>query len=294
MSHARVTPDARNRFEEFVAWTIREELPARDTFLPKEHSQSFADYYDSLPAAGDRAAIARYTRALWRSEAGWLAGWIAERAGARRNGSPPRVLDAGSGFGTYSFLYGVMGAEVVGCDLRPDRLEVAGLRLRHYSECTGRSLPVSFERADLTRPWNREVDAVWVYNALSHIDPLERFLAEARRHLRPGGVFVVGDINGGLAAHLERLESLRHEIHQEYVAPDGERHAYAVERPFSPRELREIFTQHGFRVVRHELFWGGLSALPDPAYYGALAPLQRQWRLGAGFARRQLFVASPR
>jgi SAM-dependent methyltransferase len=261
--------------------------------LPKELSQPFADYYDSLPAADDAAAIARYGRAMWRSEAGWLASWIAARARGTTNGSRPRVLDAGSGFGTYSMLYGVMGADVVGCDLRPDRLEVAERRLRHHAERTGSSLSVSYERADLTRPWNREADAVWVYNALSHIDPLEGFLAQARRHLRPGGVFVVGDINGGLASHLQRLETVRHQIHQEYVAPDGERHAYAVERPFSPRELRQIFTEHGFKVVRHELFWGGLSVLPDPAYYGALAPLQRQWRLGAGFARRQLFVASP-
>src|SRR6185295_5253892 len=129
--------------------------------------------------------------------------------------------------------------------------------------------------------WPDDVDLVWVYNALSHIDPLEDFLRGVREHLRPGGVLVIGDINGGLGSHLRRLETVRHEIHQEYVAPDGERHAYAVERPFPPAELREIMERAGLHVVHHELYLLGLARLPDAIYGGLIEPLQRWWRLGA-------------
>lgn len=282
---------ARERFDGFVRWTIQAERAAAEAFLPAGEREPFLDYYKKLPAPGDEAAITRYLRGMWRSEAGWTSRWIAERA-ERPGAPPPRVLDAGSGFGTYSMLYAAMGAEVVGVDLRPDRLSAAQRRLTFHAQNTGAALPVTYERADLTRAWPRNYDLVWVYNALSHIDPLEGFLKATRDHLRPGGVLVVGDINGAHPAHLKRLAQLRTEVHQEYVAPDGERHAYAVERTFPPAEIRDIMARNGLRVVRHELFWGGLGRLPDPVYQGLLAPLQNVWQLGGSFARRQLMVAA--
>jgi SAM-dependent methyltransferase len=156
----------------------------------------------------------------------------------------------------------------------------------------GLDLPVRYERADLTAAWAADYDLVWVYNALSHIDPLERFLDELRRHLTPGGVLAVGDINGAHPGHLRRLAGLREEVHQEYVAPDGQRSTYAVERTFPPGELRREMQSHGLRVVHHELYWGGLGVLAGPLYEGLLRPLQTQWWLGARFARRQLMVAT--
>jgi hypothetical protein len=103
---------------------------------------------------------------------------------------------------------------------------------------------------------------------------------------------VIGDINGSHPAHLARLAELRTEVHQEYVAPDGTRHAYAVERTFPPAELREIMQSNGLRVVHHELYWGGMGVLPDPLY-AILRVLQTRWSLGHGRARRQLLVATP-
>jgi 2-polyprenyl-3-methyl-5-hydroxy-6-metoxy-1,4-benzoquinol methylase len=280
---------AEDAFRSFLTWTIEVEWPAHAAFLPDGEREAFADYYRSLPRAGDSAAVRRFLRGYWRSEAGWTARWIADRARARRE---VRVMDAGSGFGTFAMLYASVGAEVIAADLRPDRLHAAEARIAHHARVTGRRLPVRQLRADLTKPWEDAVDLVWVYNALSHIDPLEGFLAEVRRRLRPGGVIVIGDINGAHPAHLARLAGLRTEVHQEYVAPDGTRHAYAVERTFPPAELRGIMESNGFRIVHHELYWGGMGVLPDPLY-AALRLLQSRWRLGHRRARRQLLVATP-
>ena len=283
--------EARRSFERLLDWTIQVENPAAPRFLKGEGAGAFVDYYKDLPQPDDAQALARYRRGMWRSEAGWVARWIAAHpeAPARR----PRVLDAGSGFGTYSMLFAAAGAEVLGVDLRPDRLDVAGQRLEHCRQSLGLDLPVRYERADLTAPWTGDFDLVWVYNALSHIDPLERFLEEVRRHLRPLGVLVVGDINGAHPGHLRRLSDLREEVHQEYVAPDGSRHRYAVERTFPPGELRDEMRAHGLRVVHHELYWGGRGALPEPLYAALVQPLQRRWWLGSRIARRQLRVAAP-
>ncbi len=277
--------ETRQAFERFVRWTLEVERPAVAAFLPEPERESFSSYYRSLPACGHPAAIARYLRGFWRGEAGWTARWLARR-------DRPRVMDAGSGFGTYAMLYAAVGATVVGADVRPDRLAVAERRLAFYRESTGRALEVRYQRADLTRAWDGDVDLVWVYNALSHIDPLDDFLDAVREHLRPGGVLVVGDLNGAHPEHLRRLAALRHEVHQEYVAPDGRRHAYAVERTFAPREVRELLARKGLEVVHHELYWGGLGVVPEPLYRGLLAPLHRQWRLGQSTARRQLVVAT--
>ena len=283
--------DAHEAFDRFVRWTIEKEYVPVQRVLPEGQRESFAGYYDKLPRPGDEPRIRRYLRGFWRSEAGWTARWIVDRA--RAMGSRPRVMDAGSGFGTYSMLYAAVGGDVVGADLRPDRLDAAGKRLAFHREQTGESLPVRYARADLTREWDGDYDLVWVYNALSHIDPLEAFLAQTRKHLVQGGVLVIGDINGAHPEHIARLRALRgDEVHSEYVAPDGERHTYAVERPFPPGEIRQIFEANGLRMVHHELYWGGLGGLPEPAYRMLMVPLQRQWRLGHGVARRQLVVAT--
>lgn len=284
----RSLAETRAVVERFMRWTIEVERPAAATILPDGEREAFAAYYRRLPAAGAEAMIRRYLRGFWRSEAGWAARWLAARAAG---GARPRVLDAGAGFGTYSMLFASVGAEVTGADLMPDRLDAAARRLAFHRTSTGRELAVRFTRVDLTRPWTADYDLVWVHNALSHIDPLERFLAEVRAHLGGGGVLVVADINGGHPSHLRRLAQLRSEVHQEYIAPDGSRHAYAVERPFAPREIRDILAGAGLRPLHHELYWGGLGVVPEPLYAGLLVPLQTRWRLGQRLARRQLVVA---
>ena len=277
--------EVRARFDRFQRWTIEVEYPARASFLSGPVLDAFSDYYRKLPAPGDEGTIRHLLRGRWRGDAGWVSRWLGRR-------SDPAVLDAGSGFGTFAMLYAAVGADVTAVDLRPDRLEGAERRLEFYRRSTGEALCVRNRRADLTREWDRAYDLVWVYNALSHIDPLDPFLAATREHLKPGGVLVVGDINGAHPGHLARLAKLREQVHQEYVAPDGQRHAYAVERTFAPEEMREVMARNGLRVVHHELYWRGMAALPGPLYEGLLRPLQTQWHLGRRIARRQLVVAT--
>ncbi len=281
---------ARDPFEKLLGWMIQVEYREASSFLAEPGRAAFLDYYRRLPALAAPRALARYRRGMWRSEAGWVARWIGARAAA--TGRRPRVLDAGSGFGTYAMLFAAAGAEVLAADLRPDRLEAAERRVEFCRRSLGMDLAVRNERKNLTADWDADYDLVWVYNALSHIDPLPDFLGRVRRHLAPGGVLAVGDINGSLPAHLKRLAGVRDEVNQEYVAPDGERATYAVERPLPPAGLRAELQAHGLRVVHHELYWGGLSVLPGPIYDGLLRPLQSQWWLGTRFARRQLVVAA--
>ena len=289
---ARPMPDAmtpalaRSAFERFIRWTLEVERPLGATFLPEDEREAFLNYYRDLPGPRERDAITRYVRGFWRSEAGWAARWLAQR-------DHPRVMDAGSGFGTYSMLFASVGARVTGADLRPDRVDAAERRLAFHTQSTGIALDVRYTRSDLTRAWAEPADLVWVYNALSHIAPLDGFLRAVREHLLPGGVLVIGDLNGAHPSHQRRLRKLRTEIEQQYVAPDGERHDYAVERTFSLREMRDVLEAGGLSIVHHEIFWGGLGVLPD-AFYRVMRPLQRPGVPFSSRARRQLVVAAPR
>src|SRR5262249_43128063 len=114
--------EARARFERFLRWTIEVEYPAHATFLPPGEREAFGEYYQDLPAPGDGPGIARLLRGVWRGDAGWTARWIAAHEGVR-------VLDAGSGFGTFAMLYASVGGQVTAADLRPDRLAAAERRL---------------------------------------------------------------------------------------------------------------------------------------------------------------------
>ncbi len=279
--------EARERLRRIHEWFLGVELARGASFLPEDERTAFLDYYENYPKHDDVAAISRYLRALWRLDTGWVARWIAQRP------IRPSILDAGSGFGTFSMIYAALGAEVVGVDLRPDRLDAAERRLAYYEQTTGTSLRVRYERVDVIQRRGQPFDMVWVYNALSHIEPVEQFLQQVRTQLRPGGLLVIGDINGGHPVHAKHLATVRTEVVQEYVAPDGTRHAYAVERAFTPRLLHKLMESHGFTVKRHELFYGGLSILPDPLY-AMLSPFQRYVGWNGRLALRQLVVSTPR
>jgi 2-polyprenyl-3-methyl-5-hydroxy-6-metoxy-1,4-benzoquinol methylase len=274
----------RREMERFLRWTMDQEPALLEPRLEPAEWEEFHRYYRSLPGPDRPAEQARFVRGFWRSEAGFVLRWLEKRPA-------PRVLDAGSGFGTFSMLYALGGAEVVGADLRPDRLSVAQKRLEVYRQHAGRALAVSYQRRDLTRDWPQDFDLVWVYNALSHIHPLPEFLARVRAHLKPGGVLVVGDINGDYLPHRRRLARERDQVYGEYVAPDGQRHAYAVEKTFGPAEVRNVMRSHGLRVTRHDLYWGGRGSAEDWLYHGLIEPVERLWWLGMPLARRQLVVA---
>ncbi len=283
-------------FERFVRWTIEEERERLAPRLSPADREAFAAYYRGLPAANDAAGIRRYLRGLWAGEAGWVCRWLMWRVGAGQ-GAPegaPRVLDAGSGFGTFAMLFASFGARVVAADLREDRVRVARARLELFHEHSSRRLAVRTERVNLTESLGGPYDLVWAYNAISHIHPAERFFASAREGLDPGGVLVIGDINGAQPGHRRRLDALRADVNRTYVSPEGVAHGYAVERPFSPQELRRLAAASGFGVLHHELYYFGRGRLPGPLVRLVVEPLQRCWWLGQPIARRQLMVAAPR
>ena len=284
--------EVRRRFEEFVRWSIEKEWSDLSPRLSAEQREAFHAYYRLQLAHAFSPSCDRYVRALWRGETGWVARWIASRSGRGAGpGGVPRVLDAGSGFGTFAMLFAALGADVVGIDLREDRVQVALTRLEALTAKGGARLPLKLDLASVTDRLGGPFDLIWTYNALSHIDPPADFLSRARESLADGGVLVVADINGAHPAHRRRLGALRSEVRQSWTGADGEAHRYAVERTFTPGELRRLFEHTGFRVTHHEVLYLSPTRLPGLVSERLVRPLQRFVRAGSWFARRQFLVA---
>jgi len=108
-----------------------------------------------------------------------------------------RVLDAGTGGGSFALLLAEEGAsEVVGVDISPVMLEAA--EFNRLSRSTSSAAHVSFRLASAqSLPFGDGwFDAVICRMLLHHTTKPERMLQELLRVLRPGGYFLFADLLG--------------------------------------------------------------------------------------------------
>ena len=205
-----------------------------------------------------------------------------------------RILDAGCGGGGMPLSLAEETSQVVGIDL-VDRFRDAGTRLARE-----RSLPnLDFVQADATSlPFSpASFDAVLSHAVIEHVADADRYLAQCRRVLKPGGWMYLSTAPhlSFAGAHLPRLK-LPVPLHLLL----GRRLAFSTFRalarhaPWTLREpadensfikaarrnavkhddllelvrvqrLREQITRAGFRVLREELhLTGTFRRLPAP------------------------------
>lgn len=102
-----------------------------------------------------------------------------------------RVLDVGTGDGTYAIEAARRGASVVGLDTSPAMLNAAETRARaaglHIDVRTGSATALPFADASF--------DRVLAVTVLCFVDDPARTLAEMARVTRPGGRVIVGELH---------------------------------------------------------------------------------------------------
>jgi SAM-dependent methyltransferase len=168
--------------------------------------------------------------------------------------APLRLLDAGCGLGSHAILFSHLGAEVEGVDLRPERLRVAEHRQGFFVGKGFLRQPAKFYFANIFSHLQRYrdvLDIVWVNQAISHIDPADRFLDLAYQAMRSRGIIVISDSNLWNPVNLKVRwdERQKHGRQTSKYDPDsGENVSYAVERFFSIPGMAAILKEAGFRV----------------------------------------------
>lgn len=188
------------------------------------------------------------------------------------------LLDLGCDDGerTIRFASAARSSTTSGAEVVDARAELARLRGIDARVCDlGERLPFD----------DRSFDAVVSNQVIEHVADTDRFVAEARRVLRPGGLAVVStenlaswhnvaalmlgwqpfsltnvsDTGGGLGNPLALHRS---------EAPGGAARSWQHQRVFAAHGLRELFEGHGFQNVRVV----GAGYFPLPAAVGRRDP----------------------
>jgi 2-polyprenyl-3-methyl-5-hydroxy-6-metoxy-1,4-benzoquinol methylase len=105
-----------------------------------------------------------------------------------------KILDAGCGLGTESLLFAILGGQVVGIDLAEERIRVAKERIKYYETQYKKSLEISFKIENIFNHRNK-YDIIWINEAISHIDPVEKFLKLCYINLNTNGRIIIADAN---------------------------------------------------------------------------------------------------
>jgi len=275
--------------------SLQEELRRTGEFMPEGLAGEFRDYYQRLlrrPLAG--AALDTEVRGGLRS----TYGLALERILRKKNG-PPRVLDAGSGYGTECLLFAFAGAEVIGNDLREPRVQAAVRRAEFWRKETGHPLAVEFRAANIfDQPERSHFDLIWVHNAITHIHPVDGFLRLCRELLAPGGEVVIIDVNKSSLRRRFAASDHGHHGEEQYTRridpATGKEVVYAVERDLGLSEQCRLVREAGLEVSSRECYLGGHARAGEALWRGLLRPLARSLPVSSLFGNRYIVAGRRR
>jgi 2-polyprenyl-3-methyl-5-hydroxy-6-metoxy-1,4-benzoquinol methylase len=221
--------------------------------LDANHYERLSRYYKSLKSDLEMRPFYRYN---WTRRVAPMQEIIASLP---KRDAPWRVLDAGCGLGTESIFWSILrdDIEVTGTDISPARVGVAKARQTAYEKHIGRTLNLCFLEQDVfTLLKTERFDLVWVMEAISHIDPAEKFLADASDNLDDSGHLVISDShiwNPAMAWRVLRLRRRGVTPRTQKTTSDGQTVSYAQERLLTVGWLSSILKEVGFASVQTQL-----------------------------------------
>jgi SAM-dependent methyltransferase len=158
-----------------------------------------------------------------------------------------KVLDVGCGFGFALVICGLLGAsELHGIEIHEGMMRTIESYRHLLPEDVRRSMHVGPGDAADMRFASESFDLVLSVEAISHYLDVERFIGEAARVLRPGGVLVISDGNNGVNPWIRRRN------HRVWAAfEQGPSDAVVEGHPIGTcfEELRLAFIEAGYPTL---------------------------------------------
>ncbi len=168
----------------------------------------------------------------------------------------PAVLEVGCGCGTESLYMALLGAHVLGVDLREDRLAVARKRLELLKRLGREDVDCRFEaRSFFDLQKEGGFDIIWLEQAFHHIEPRREAVGMLASLLRPGGFVIISEANAWnplMQIMLFRQRGFR--TISEYVDATGRHHLYGKERVVTPAALFAALGQEKLEKVSLRYF----------------------------------------
>jgi 2-polyprenyl-3-methyl-5-hydroxy-6-metoxy-1,4-benzoquinol methylase len=218
--------------------------------LDKSYYERLSHYYKSLKSDVGLRPFFRYN---WTRRVAPMQEIIASLPNRE---VPWHIFDAGCGLGTEAIFWSTLrdNIEVTGADISAERLNTAKARRSAYENRLGKSLNLRFLEQDVFSVLKDErFDLVWVMEAISHIDPVEKFLAAVSENLGQDGYLVISDshvLNPAMAWRVFRLRRKGVALHTHRTTSTGETISYAQEQLFTIGQLSRMLKQTGFSSVK--------------------------------------------
>lgn len=151
-------------------------------------------------------------------------------------------------------MFAVLGAKVLGVDLRSERLSIAKKRVKYYEDHFLISLDVTFRPCNILRykiEWENSFDIVYAKEFISHVHPVFKFIEHARAYLKNGGFLIISDTNPlNPVSSYRAWKAHRRGLYEHVKDPEtGEDVPCAIERLITPYALKKLLLNNGFQVV---------------------------------------------
>ncbi len=242
---------------------LREELENCETFLAPEEVQILRTYYNRLRDVPQPRV---------ENMRAWYARRVMNLVGSIHRGT--KVLDAGCGLGSECILAAMSGGVVLGVDLKSERLAVARKRTEFYQRGVGIPLQVQFLGASIF-DISDKFDVIHAQEAITHIEPWDRFVLWAHEALSGGGKLIISDHNALNPWSVIKSKIIQRRLGGVYVArinPNtGEKVAYAQERMVDIISLMRRLRGAGFTIEKLDMY--GFSPYVPNAFLSKLGIL---------------------
>ncbi|MDA8051787.1 MAG: class I SAM-dependent methyltransferase [Rhodospirillales bacterium] len=238
-----------------------------------------AFWLEECPLDGaEQAAFEHYYRSYRRHFGPYLRHWYARQTEELmrliRSGEARTLLEVGAGCGTEALWAALHGASVKGIDISRELLAAAERRQRLLEAAIGEKLDCRFEYRSLLAMDEAQFDAVYLEQALHHLEPRASVIGRLAALVRPGGRLVISETNGWNP--LVQLQLFHRRGFRTISTHEG--HAWGHERITVPAALLRQFARHGFEKESLAYY----RTLPNIAAADRMLRLER---LVPGFAK---------
>ena len=166
----------------------------------------------------------------------------------------PKVLDAGSGCGTEAITFGLLGADVLGVEIKEKRLNVANKRKQIFNNIYDKNINVKFELKSIFEV-DGKFDIIWLNQAFHHMEPRNQIIEKIASLVNIGGHIIFGEANGWhplLQLGLLKIRGFKTIVNLKL--DNGSTILYGNERVTTPSNLKQLFKKKKFSYVSNRYY----------------------------------------
>ena len=169
----------------------------------------------------------------------------------------PKILEVGSGCGTESLWFALLGGEVTGIDLNDNRLRVAEERKKILEKKFNKFLKVNFQNINFfefcDNHQENKFDIIWMEQAYHHIEPRELLLFKVKKLLKKDGYLIISESNA-YNPFLQFKLFLKRGFQTIIYTKNGRSQMYGNERITTKSSLVNALKKNGFEIKLSKLF----------------------------------------